>query len=58
MFDNQHDITSGVPVRSSQLDLDQLHTVIKQAYFQLDQDLRKIVKDDSGCVKPEGVHTV
>jgi len=52
MLDEQHDgrITSGEPVRSSQLDLNQLRTVIKKTYFELDKDLREIVKDDSGCV--------
>lgn len=45
-----NDVKSGVPVRSSQLDLDDLRAAIKRTYFQLDKDLRKIVKDDSGCV--------
>lgn len=26
------------------------HHAIKQAYFELDQNLRKLVKDESGCV--------
>jgi len=43
-------IKNGEPVRSSQLDLSQLRAAIKQTYFQLDKDLRKMVKDDSGCV--------
>jgi hypothetical protein len=43
-------IKKGEPVRSSQLDLSQLRAAIKQTYFQLDKDLRKMVKDDSGCV--------
>ena len=43
-------IKSGAPVCSSQLNLDQLRYTIKQTYFQLDQDLRKVVKDESGCV--------
>ena len=38
------------PVRSSQLDLDQLHQVIKKTFVQLDVNLRHIVKDDSGSV--------
>jgi len=52
MLSKQHNstITSGAPVCSSQLDLNQLHNAIKQAYFELDKDLKKIVKDDSGCV--------
>jgi hypothetical protein len=46
------------PVRSSQLDLDQLHKVIKDTFMQLDENLRKIVKDDSGavCVKIDRCH--
>ena len=40
----------GHAVRSSSLDLDHLKTAIKKTYFQLDQDLRKMVKDESGCV--------
>ncbi len=43
-------IKKGEPVRSSQLDLSQLRAAIKQTYYQLDKDLRKMVKDDSGCV--------
>jgi hypothetical protein len=53
MLKKQHDdgtIISDEPVHSSQLDLNQLHTAIKQTYFELDQDLRKIVKDNSGWV--------
>lgn len=44
------DIKAGVPVCSSQLNLNQFHQAIKQTYYDLDQDLRKVVKDDSGCV--------
>jgi hypothetical protein len=33
-----------------QVDLDQSHTAIKQSYFQLDQHLKQMVKDESGCV--------
>jgi len=43
-------IISGASVCSLQPDINQLHNAIKQAYFELDKDLRKIVKDDSGCV--------
>ena len=52
MLEHQHNesIRPGEPVRSSQLDLDQLRAAIKKTYFQLDQDLRAMVKDDSGCV--------
>jgi hypothetical protein len=50
MLDNQHTVAPGAPVHVSQLDLDRLHTAIKQTYFELDQYLRKIVKDNSGCV--------
>jgi hypothetical protein len=52
MLSKQHNSTlkSGVPVYSSQLDLTRLHNAIKQAYFELDKDLKKVVKDDSGCV--------
>ena len=49
----QHDdesIKHGEPVRSSQLDLSKLRAVIKQTYYQLDKDLKKLVKDQSGCV--------
>lgn len=37
-------------VRSSELNLDQLKNVIKETYYQLDQNLRRMVKDESGCV--------
>ena len=37
-------------VRSSELNLDQLKHVIKETYYQLDQNLRRMVKDESGCV--------
>lgn len=40
----------GHAVRSSTLDIEHLKTAIKKTYFQLDQDLREMVKDDSGCV--------
>jgi hypothetical protein len=44
-------IISGTSICSSQsTNINQLHNAIKQAYFELDKDLRKIVKDDSGCV--------
>jgi hypothetical protein len=43
-------IKHGEPVRSSQLDLPQLRAVIKKTYFELDKDLRTMVKDESGCV--------
>ena len=54
MLENQHTSvvipdTDGAR-KSSQIDLDQFYTAIKQTYFQLDKDLRKMVKDDSGCV--------
>jgi hypothetical protein len=49
MLSKQHHST-GIPVCSSQLNLDQLYNAIKQTYFDLDQDLRKIIRDDSGCV--------
>ena len=29
---------------------DILHHAIKQAYFELDKDLKRLVKDESGCV--------
>ncbi|CAF0764615.1 unnamed protein product [Adineta steineri] len=47
---NDDAIKNGEPVRSSQLDLTHLRAVIKQSYFELDKDLRTLVKDDSGCV--------
>jgi hypothetical protein len=52
MLAEQHNdkIKHGEPVRSSQLDLSQLRAVIKRTYFELDKDLRKMVKDESGCV--------
>ncbi|CAF2378091.1 unnamed protein product [Rotaria sp. Silwood2] len=52
MSDKKHDNekSSGASDRASQLNLDQLHAAIKQTYFELDKDLRKVVKDDSGCV--------
>jgi hypothetical protein len=52
MRSKQHNskIISSASVCSLQPDINQLHNAIKQAYFELDKDLRKIVKDDSGCV--------
>ena len=47
---NDESIKHGEPVRSSQLDLKKLRTVIKQTYFELDKDLKTMVKDESGCV--------
>ncbi len=47
---NDEKIKNGEPVRSSQLDISQLRAAIKQTYFELDKDLRKMVKDESGCV--------
>ncbi|CAF1048137.1 unnamed protein product [Rotaria sordida] len=35
---------------SSQLNLDHIHDAIKQTYFELDKYLRKVLKDESGCV--------
>jgi hypothetical protein len=43
-------LNNGEPVRSSQLDLAQLRAAIKQTYFELDKDLKAMVKDESGCV--------
>ena len=43
-------VKNGEPVRSSQLDLDKLRAAIKQTYFELDKDLKNMIKDDSGCV--------
>lgn len=52
MLNKQHNsrLSSGVPVCSSELDRNQLHNAIIQSYFELDKDLRKVVKDDSGSV--------
>ncbi|CAF1419608.1 unnamed protein product [Rotaria magnacalcarata] len=47
---NDDTIKGGEPVHSSQLDIPALHAAIKQAYFELDQHLKTMVKDDSGCV--------
>jgi hypothetical protein len=47
---NNETIKNGEPVRSSQLDLSQLRAVIKKTYYELDKDLKKLVKDESGCV--------
>lgn len=38
------------PVCSSQLDPPAFRAAVKQAYFELDQHLRSLVKDESGCV--------
>lgn len=43
-------IKTCVPICSSQVNLDKLHCAIKQTFHELDQDLRKVVKDESGCV--------
>jgi hypothetical protein len=43
-------IKSSASVCSSQLDFDPMHCAIKEAYFELDKSLKKVVKDDSGCV--------
>ncbi|CAF0901537.1 unnamed protein product [Rotaria sordida] len=43
-------INIGEPVRSSQLDVPTFCASIKQAYFELDKQLKQVVKDDSGCV--------
>lgn len=43
-------VKNGEPVRSSQLDISQLYAAIKQTYFELDQHLKTLVKDESGCV--------
>jgi hypothetical protein len=37
-------------VRSSDIDLEQLKTAIKQSYYELGEDLGQMVKDESGCV--------
>ena len=52
MLSNQSNVAikSGAPVCSSQLNLADLHGAIKRTYYELDKDLRKVVKDDSGCV--------
>jgi hypothetical protein len=47
---NDETIKNGEPVRSSQLDISKLQAAIKHTYFELDKDLRKMVKDESGCV--------
>lgn len=46
-------VKNGEPVRSSQLDNSQLIATIKQTYYQLDLNLKSLVKDESGsvCVK-------
>lgn len=43
-------VKNGEPVRSSQLDLVKLRAAIKQTYFELDKDLKNMIKDNSGCV--------
>jgi hypothetical protein len=43
-------IKSGEPVRSSQLDLPKLRAAIVKTYYELDRDLRTLIKDESGCV--------
>ncbi|CAF1005926.1 unnamed protein product [Adineta ricciae] len=52
MLSHQDDstVTNGEPVRSSQLDLSKLRAAIKQTYFELDKNLKNMIKDDSGCV--------
>ena len=52
MLEKQHDDTvyPDIPIHSYELDLQQLHAAIKKTYYDLDQDLRKVVKDESGCV--------
>jgi hypothetical protein len=52
MLEKQYNgtITPDLPVHSSELDLNQLYTAIKQTYFELDTYLKQIVKDDSGSV--------
>lgn len=47
---DDENIKNGEPVRSSQLDLTKLRAAIKQTYFQLDKNLKTMVKDESGCV--------
>jgi hypothetical protein len=41
---------TGASICSSKHDLEPMHCAIKDAFFELDKDLRKVVKDDSGCV--------
>jgi hypothetical protein len=43
-------IKNGEPVYSSQLDLPQLRAAIIRTYYELDKDLKTMVKDESGCV--------
>ena len=43
-------VTFETPIRSSDLNRMLFHAAIKEAYFQLDQDLKKAVKDHSGSV--------
>jgi hypothetical protein len=52
MLDEQHKagVTLQTPIRSSDLDRTLFHAAIKEAYFQLDQDLKKAVNDQSGAV--------
>ncbi|CAF1158238.1 unnamed protein product, partial [Didymodactylos carnosus] len=44
------DSSSIKPVKSSELDIENFLTVIKQAYKDTDDALRKVIKDESGCV--------
>lgn len=48
--ENKDLIESEQPVRSSLINIEQLELIIKQTYFQLDQNLRKLVQDQSGSV--------
>ena len=52
MLDREHRqrIALDESTRSSDLDLYQFHTAIREAYFQLDASLKTVVHDDSGCV--------
>jgi serine/threonine protein phosphatase PrpC len=52
MLDTQDNetIKHGEPVRSSQLDLPKLRAAIVKTYYELDRDLRTLIKDESGCV--------
>ena len=38
------------PVHCSELDHQKLYEVIKRTFLQLDQQMKQVVKDDSGCV--------
>lgn len=52
MLQTQHDSRIKVDgsYLASNLDLDKLYNAIKRTYFELDKDLRRVVKDHSGCV--------